>query len=272
MYHSVTGFGAPFSAAIGSTGLAEVYNSVLDAWKYYLAHYNHGRPFVLIGDSQGSFVLRELIREQIDSNPKLRRRMLSAILPGGAVVVRLGSLVGGDFKHIPGCTSTTQLGCVVSYSSFEGTPVPGAVFGGQTYTPIVEQEPLEAGYQILCTNPAALSGGSGTLDAVFPDSFSSTEGAPVPATEVPGGPSDTSFFEYDDSYTAQCASSGVGSNGLPLSYLEVTPENGAPDLVSTGARAPLWGLHVLESNLALGNMVSMVASETTAYLANKASG
>jgi hypothetical protein len=259
MYHQVTESGAADPQALTPGEVSEQYKSVLDAWKYYLAHYNHGRAFVLIGHSQGAFVLRKLISRQIDSNPKLRKRMLSAILYGGAVVVKAGSLVGGNFKHVPGCTSDTELHCVVSYSSFSGAPPTGAVFGNQTWSPTDVQTPLKSGQEILCTNPAALSGGSGTLESVFPEDFPGTAGAPVPSLESGGGESATSFFEYTDSYTAQC----VDSNGYNV--LEVTPENGAPALVSTGALAPLWGLHQLDANLALGNLVSLVASETTAY-------
>jgi hypothetical protein len=41
--------------------------------------------------------------------------------------------------------------------------------------------------------------------------------------------------------------------------------------MSTGTLSPLWGLHPLDANLALGNIVSLIASETTAYLAQSAS-
>jgi pimeloyl-ACP methyl ester carboxylesterase len=37
------------------------YNDVVDAWKYYLEHDNQGRGVVLIGHSQGSGVLTQLI-------------------------------------------------------------------------------------------------------------------------------------------------------------------------------------------------------------------
>src|SRR5262245_64337000 len=40
---------------------ALAYNDVLDAWKYYLEHDNQGRGVVLIGHSQGSGVLIQLI-------------------------------------------------------------------------------------------------------------------------------------------------------------------------------------------------------------------
>ncbi len=45
------------------------YDDVRDAWKYYLEHDNRGRGFVLIGHSQGSYVLAELIRQEIDGRP-----------------------------------------------------------------------------------------------------------------------------------------------------------------------------------------------------------
>ncbi|MGA3361873.1 MAG: DUF3089 domain-containing protein [Solirubrobacteraceae bacterium] len=268
MYHSITvqygGVVGQLPAALARKVAAEQYDSVLDAWKYFLAHYSHGRPFVLIGHSQGAFVLRKLIAQQIDPNAKLRSRMLSAFLFGGSVVVPTGSLVGGSFKHIPGCTSTAELGCVVSYSSFPGVPPPGADFGANTHSPINAVGPLPAGDSILCTNPAALSGGSGVLEPVFPVSFPPGNGVDIPASEVPGQAGSTPFFEYGDSYTAQCAQSNANN------FLEVTPINGAQPLTSTGVLAPLWGLHPLDANLALGNLVSLIASETLAYLAQGA--
>ena len=261
MYHQVTLVGAANSAALTASQISEQYESVLNAWNYFLAHYNHDRPFVLIGHSQGAFVLRKLIRRQIDPNPRLRSRMLSAILFGGAVVVKSGSLVGGDFRHIPGCTSTTELGCVVSYSSFPGPPPEGAAFGDVTWSPTDVEEGLRRGQAILCTNPAALGGGSALLDSIFPASFPASAGVVIPAGLGAGHPDAPAWFEYEQSYSAQC----VSSHGSDV--LEVTPVNGAPPLISTGALAPLWGLHPLDVNLALGDIVNLIGSETRAYLA-----
>ena len=85
---------------------------VSNAFETYLHKYNHGRGFVLIGHSQGSFVLRQVIAADIDRKPAVRKRMLSAILMGGNVLVKRGKGIGGDFKHVPACRSNTQLGCV----------------------------------------------------------------------------------------------------------------------------------------------------------------
>ena len=62
---------APYNPT--STTSAIAYADVLDAFRYYLGNLNQGRPFVLMGHSQGSGHLRRLITEEIDPNPKLAR-------------------------------------------------------------------------------------------------------------------------------------------------------------------------------------------------------
>ena len=39
------------------------------AWREYLANHNKGRPFVLIGHSQGSLMLQQLIAHEIEGKP-----------------------------------------------------------------------------------------------------------------------------------------------------------------------------------------------------------
>ena len=48
------------------------YRDVLAAWRNYLATSNQGRPFVLIGHSQGSLMLQMLIAREIE---KIRRSL-----------------------------------------------------------------------------------------------------------------------------------------------------------------------------------------------------
>ena len=81
-------------------GLA--YDDVRDAWRYYLEHDNRGRGFVLIGHSQGSFILTELIRQEIDGKP-IQSRMVSAILPGTTIAVPKGKDVGGVHESRRAC-------------------------------------------------------------------------------------------------------------------------------------------------------------------------
>ena len=71
---------------------------------------------------------------------------------GGNVLVKTGSDIGGDFQHIPACQSDTELDCVIAFSTFDTPVVSGSLFG-------VSSTPGES---VLCTNPAALAGGSGS--------------------------------------------------------------------------------------------------------------
>ena len=102
MYRQVTthGDGNPFH---GDRELE--YTDVLAAWREYLAKDNKGRGFVLIGHSEGGYLLKRLIQEQIEDDPAVRRRLVSAVLLGANVLVGNSSAKDGDFQHVPPCTS-----------------------------------------------------------------------------------------------------------------------------------------------------------------------
>ena len=50
--------------------IAIAYGDVRAAWREYLAKHNKGRPFVLIGHSQGSLMLQQLIANEIEGKPE----------------------------------------------------------------------------------------------------------------------------------------------------------------------------------------------------------
>ena len=236
------------------------YNDVVDAWNHYLAHDNNGRGVVLVGHSQGSGVLSQLIRAEIDGKP-IQSRIISALLLGANIAVPKGKDVGGAFAHIPLCRSTDQIGCVVTYVSFRSTvpPPPDSRFGR------VEGEGMEAG----CTNPAALSGGRGTLHSYLVSTgvgiVSTAAAGPwvTPAVAI-----ETPFVSVPGLLTAQCVSSDKGS------YLEVTV-HGDPndprtddivgDVTFNGKAVPSWGLHLIDVQEAIGNLIAVVARQSTVY-------
>src|SRR5947207_770851 len=74
MYRQVTLKGI-LGTTTNAKGAAIAYRSARAAFDDYVKHDNHGRGFVLIGHSQGSFVLKQLIADEIDRRPALRRRM-----------------------------------------------------------------------------------------------------------------------------------------------------------------------------------------------------
>src|SRR5262245_23457343 len=79
LYRQITlvGLRKVMAAPDGLAGLGRgmAYDDVLDAWRYYLEHDNGRRGFVLIGHSQGAFILTELIKNEIDGKP-IQSRMV----------------------------------------------------------------------------------------------------------------------------------------------------------------------------------------------------
>ncbi len=233
------------------TAVATAYLGVLSAWKDYLAHDNHGRGVVLIGHSQGASMLIALIHRQIDPDPSVRRLLVSALLLGGNVTVPVGGVVGGSFDHVPACTSAGQTGCVVAYSSFDTAPPADSLFG-RVGAGLGDRSGVAAaapsGTQVLCTNPAALAGGTAHLDPYFPtDRLRTTVTTP--------------WVTYPGHYTGTCTTSG-GATWLQVDTVR-TPDDTRP--VVAQALGPTWGLHLVDVNIALGDLVRLVGRQAAAY-------
>jgi len=254
MYRQVTLDGIGLGTATTKPNAALAYADVHNAFETYLKSFNHGRGFVLIGHSQGSFVLRKLIANDVDRKPSVRKRLVSAILLGGNVLVRKGQKVGGDFKHIPGCTKATQLGCVVAFSTFD-QPVPTpSLFGRPAST-----DPKDD--VVLCTNPAALQGGTAPVDSIFPSQPfdpQSTLAAGIAVLGLTQPMPPTVWSSEPGSYRAHCSSANNAN------VLEITPVGGAK--TANPSPTPEWGLHLLDANIALGNLISMVKSQAAAFV------
>jgi hypothetical protein len=247
MYRQVTLAG--INKTIPASAAAIALGSARSAFQDYLRHYNHGRGFVLIGHSQGSFVLRSLMALDVDGKPAVRRRLVSAILLGGNVLVKRGTGIGGDFKHIPACRSAVALHCVIAFSTFDA-PVPANSKFGRTTVP---------GEQVLCTNPAAMRGGAGQVNPIFPSQPF------APGTLIAAGivllhltqPKPATVWSREpNSYSARCSSAGGAS------VLQISSVGGAQK--ATASPDPTWGLHLLDANIALGNLIGLVHSEAAA--------
>jgi Protein of unknown function (DUF3089) len=252
----IAGKPIPFDRDLG-------YGDVLAAWNYYLAHDNQGRGVLLVGHSQGSGVLTRLIKDEIDGKP-VQGKVISAILMGTNLPVPKGADVGGAFKHIPVCRSNSQTGCVIAFADFRANvpPPENSRFGK-----------APDGMQAACANPAALGGGSGVLDAYLSAGriSSGSDGPREPFDwTTPAKPIDTAFVKVPGLLSAECVANEHGS------YLAVTvhPTSGAArtndisgDVVVNGQVLQDWGLHLIDANLTMGNLVAIVGDETKAYLA-----
>jgi len=266
LYRQVTLAGLRTAIAGGGGGAAlsngPQYDDVRDAWRYYLEHDNRGRGVVLIGHSQGSFILTELIRREIDGKP-IQSRLVSAILLGATLSVPQGKDVGGSFQHLPLCRRPSQVNCLVTYVSFRATSPPPANtrFGKVT----------EPGMVAACTNPAALAGGSAALHAYLDASGRSIVSAtPALPWVVPERPIDTPWVSVPGLLTAQCTSNEHAS------YLEIAVHGDPADPRTDNIRGDLgvgnqiltdWGLHLIDVNLGMGNLVDIVKQQSRAWRA-----
>jgi Protein of unknown function (DUF3089) len=229
------------------------YNSLLSAWEDFLAHDDQGRPIILIGDSQGSAILIHLISTRLDYEPSVLRSLLVAIIAGGNLQVPTGKTLGATFTHVPLCSSSSQTGCAIAYSSYPSEPPANSLFGrpGQGVS-LQSGQLASAGQQVACVNPAALSGGTAALTPYFL--------APTQTTFNP--PVSTPWVTYPDLYTATCESKG-GATWLQVNSVGRSGDN--RPVISEAPLGPAWGYHGYDVPLALGNLVQDVAREEAAW-------
>jgi hypothetical protein len=236
------------------------YEDVRAAWNYYVENDNGGRGVVLVGHSQGAMVLTELVRREIEGRP-VQARVVSAVLLGTTVTVPRGQETGGSLRVMPVCRRLAQTGCVMSYASFRDTvpPPEGALFAR------VPNAEMEA----VCVNPAAMGGGRGALRSYFDATGRTITGAPRPWVWDRSGAIETPFVSLPGLLSARCVS------GAGASYLEVTvhADTSDPrtddipgDVSAAGRVLANWGLHLVDVELAIGNLVDVVRAQGAAYV------
>ena len=247
---------AAYSAGLDVTQAGQIaYADVLSAWRNYLATRNQGRPFVLIGHSQGSLMLQKLIASEIETKPAIAARMRLAIIPGFNVLVPQGRLIGGTFKSTPLCSRPGETGCVMAWSSFREKNVPPdhAMFG-------IASQP---GMTVACVNPA-LPGANGwvTLDSYwFTRSVLPVPGGPIQWSSE--GEPKTPYVHTPGLASAKCINDG------PRGYLWVRTNHSAGDKRTDriggevglfGMFLPAWGMHLSDIAIAQGDLIRMVGA------------
>jgi hypothetical protein len=235
------------------------YADVLDAFRTYMAQDNGGRPFVLVGHSQGSSMLKRLVAEEIDGQPDVRAKLVSAVLAGWALGVPDGADVGLDFKNVPLCRKPDQTGCALAWSSYRTTspPGPGAYFGKVRGGPGVA----------ACVSPATLVGAGADVHAYFPANRTASilakgTGSAADAWVDPSvGKVSTPFVSPPGLVTAECVSKD-GSNYFAVTVHGNPADPRADDI--GGDITPEWGLHLDDVNLVMGDLVALVTRQAAA--------
>jgi pimeloyl-ACP methyl ester carboxylesterase len=234
------------------------YTDVRDAFRSYLKRDNQGRGFVLIGHSQGAYLLTEMLKQEIDGKP-VQKQLVGAYILGATFPVAKGKDVGGALQNIPLCRKPGQIGCVVNFSAFRSTVPPPAntLFGKAA-------EPSQSG---SCTNPAAFGDGSAPLHSYFTSSGNLiVTNVPQPAWAA-GKTVDTPFVSLPGLVSGKCATNEHAT------FLEVTVNSDASDPriddipgdLVIGKPVAMWGLHLIDVNLVMGDLLKNVEAQAAAY-------
>lgn len=230
------------------------YQDVVDSWNYYLDNFNNGRGVILIGHSQGAGMLSNLVIKEIEGKA-IQGQIISAMLLGATAQVPDGQRAGGTFKRMGACESDTQTSCIVSYVSFRSDvpPAANASYGrnGQ-------------GSTAICTSPAQLVHGHNELDAYLSNT------SPATPWVSDGTTITTPFVQVPGLLRGECVNEG-GHH-----YLKVTvnsdPADPRTDTISgdvmnaDGTVNAAWGLHMIDVNLGMGDLVTLAGRQSQAWL------
>lgn len=94
---------------------------VIAAFDYYINNLNNGRPFILVGHSQGAALIKEILFDYMAQHPELNDRLVAAYVLGESVTqADLNQNIGVHFA-----TGASDTGAVISYNTvspnFTGT-------------------------------------------------------------------------------------------------------------------------------------------------------
>jgi hypothetical protein len=138
------------------------YGDVLNAFRWYMAHDNFGRPYIVVGVEQGADLADRLLRQEIEHSPALTDKLAAAYLID-SVIPAAGYGAGAP---VPACHQRAQARCVVAWASVDADDPATArslLSRAMVWTPDWMLDNLQDGQPVLCVNP--LLGGTNTDEA-----------------------------------------------------------------------------------------------------------
>lgn len=274
------------------------YLDVAAAFEYYLRNWNNGRPVIIMGHSQGAQHASYLLHLYFDGTDKqvtdiegsktageLRSRLVAALPIGFNVYTREGETTGGSFEALPVCQNIDETGCVISYRTYAERMQFGPSWAfavlvdkalaeeGFLHTPY-----LTADHELACVNP-------GLNSVSFPNRAHDIFGLPVADGDVrrlsgtylpysfnattASFASGRDYVAFPDRYTATCRTDFMGDKYLAIGFYEPPfPDmdlRGDPYAIRVQVAVPL-GLHLMDFNLALDDLVEHVRRKSETYL------
>lgn len=126
--------------------VALAYGDVAKAFRFYMEHENHGRPFIIASHSQGSYLAVRLLQDEILATP-LKGQLVAAYVIGAYVPSTFAEL------GLPACESARQTGCIMAWNTSQ-TGRKGAMMQVQKAPYWWKGEDRNSGtLPAICTNP-----------------------------------------------------------------------------------------------------------------------
>ena len=233
LYHQVTLGTYLQRTEVLERGLARGFDDVDRAFREYLATVTDSkRKIVILGHSQGGEMAIRLLRKYFDHDDAMRERLVLGMPIGAEVEAPAGATKGGTFANLPACTRPLETKCIVAYRTHET----GKAVDPDRWAP-------HPGNDTVCVDPASLDA-PGTLlsRAVFP------------VVDVWGGRSrvagleevTTPYAARSNFYAAGCTRGERGYAYLGVDFHDRRFDRGK------------LGLHVLDMQLAQGDLVALV--------------
>lgn len=97
--------------------LAVAYSDVERAFDYYLQHFNHGKPFIIAGHSQGSDLLLSLLQKRFN-DPELQKKLVAAYLIGWSVTPEDMQ----DRPYVKISQNPQEIGAIITYNTQSKNP------------------------------------------------------------------------------------------------------------------------------------------------------
>ena len=152
----------------GEAAFALAYADVLRAFDHYLHKENRGRPFILVGHSQGARHVSQLLEDRIDGTATAKRMVVAYVVGVDLVEGEFGA----RYKTLSACRTPAATGCVLAWNAI----LPDADLdrlAGVSATRFVARYGDRPGITPVCINPL-------TFDAAQPTAPKSASLGAVP--------------------------------------------------------------------------------------------
>ncbi|MEZ4931599.1 MAG: DUF3089 domain-containing protein [Saprospiraceae bacterium] len=139
------------------------FSDVVKSFRYYLEHFNEGRPFFIAGHSQGSLHAVRLLEEVIEPDEQLVRQMVAAYPIGFQFPI---DKFDRTLKNIRPSTSPTDLHSVIAWDTFGGNTNPkNPIDRSRYFYPDKKRWEMRYKKNNFGVNPLSFSNSVGIVDA-----------------------------------------------------------------------------------------------------------